>query len=266
MKKYISEFVGTAVLVAFAVGSAIFGFQAFGDSAYLAVAFAFGLVIVAMAYSIGTVSGCHINPAVSLSMLIAKRITVAEFFGYVICQFAGAIVGYGILVWIMDFSGFALTSFGVNGANGLFDAGNTANVYGKAGPIISTFLIEIILTFVFVTVIMSVTGKKGNPKLAGLVIGFTLTLVHIIGIPLTGTSVNPARSLAPALFIGLSNLIKGNGVGPELSNVWIFILAPLVGGVLAALFSKYILDTEKCACCNCKTTETTEVATSENAE
>ena len=209
MKKYIAEFVGTLVLVLVACGVA-----AITGGSLVATSLAFGLVIVAMAYSIGNVSGCHINPAVSLAMLMTKKMNVKDFACYVAAQVLGAIAGAALL-------GVLLDGFDVLGANG----------YGEAGQLASNvwiaLLIETILTFIFVTVILGVTSKKEN----GVVIGLTLTLVHLLGIPFTGTSVNPARSFGPALLQG----------GEALTQVWVFILAPLVGAILASLFYSYVL-------------------------
>ena len=214
IKKYAAEFIGTFVLVLFACGTA----AALGcktnvvDSAYLLTALAFGFVIVAMAYSIGNVSGCHINPAVSIAMLVSGKMNVKDFIGYVVAQFAGAVSGAAVLGWFLGFDcGF--------GANGLYK-----------GDVWMSLVVEIVLTFVFVLAILGVTSKVENGKVADLVIGLTLTLVHIFGIYFTGTSVNPARSFGPALFAG----------GEALSNVWVFIVAPLVGGVLAAIVYKAI--------------------------
>ena len=212
IRKYIAEFIGTFVLVLFACGTAAMtgcSTTSF-DTAYLLTALAFGLVIVAMAYSIGNVSGCHINPAVSIAMLVSGKMSVKDFIGYVVSQFLGAIAGAGVLMAIIG------TERGL-GANGLFE-----------NDILKSLIIEVILTFVFVIAILGVTSKVENGKVAGLVIGLTLTLVHIFGIAFTGTSVNPARSFGPALFVG----------GDALANVWIFIVAPLVGGALAAVVYK----------------------------
>ena len=218
IKKYIAEFIGTCVLVLFACGTAVVVGCATQTSdpakmpAYLITALAFGLVIVAMAYSIGNISGCHINPAVSIAMLVSGKMSVKDFIGYVIAQFAGATAGAALLmVFVGKDSGL--------GANGLYDN----NIW-------LSLLIEIILTFVFVIAILGVTSKEGNSAVAGLVIGLSLTLVHIFGIYFTGTSVNPARSFGPALFAG----------GSALADVWVFIVAPLVGGVLAALVYKFL--------------------------
>ena len=216
VKKYIAECIGTFVLVFFACGTAaVVGCSgAEPNAAYALTALAFGLVIVAMAYSIGNVSGCHINPAVSIAMLVSGRMSVKDFAGYVIAQFVGATAGAGCLRLMLG----AESSLG---ANGLYN--------GNVG---ASLVIEIVLTFVFVLAILGVTSKPEYSSAAGLVIGLTLTLVHIFGIHFTGTSVNPARSFGPALFVG----------GDALANVWVFILAPLVGGVLAALCWKAIAD------------------------
>ncbi len=221
LKKCIAECIGTFVLVLFGCGSAcILGCNgASADAAYLMTALAFGLVIVAMAYSIGNVSGCHINPAVSIAMLVSGKMTLKEFAAYVCSQFIGAIAG-GAMLYAM-FSGVKGTTYG---SNGLYNN----NIW-------ASLLIEIILTFVFVIAILGVTSKVENSSVAGLVIGFTLTLVHIFGIAFTGTSVNPARSFGPALFAG----------GDSLANVWVFIVAPLVGAVLAALIYKLIAEPSK---------------------
>ena len=217
MKKYIAEFVGTLVLTLIACGvAAITG----GD--LVPTSIAFGLVIVAMAYSIGNVSGCHINPAVSFSMLIAGKMKLSEFWKYVVAQVLGAIVGSLLL-------GACLGSFKVLGANGYGAAGQLAeNVW-------TALLVEVILTFVFVTAILGVTDKKENGHATGIVIGLTLTLVHLFGIRFTGTSVNPARSLAPAIFQG----------GDALCQVWVFIVAPLIGAAIAGLFYKYVIKGSK---------------------
>ena len=217
MKKYFAEFIGTFVLVFFACGTAaVTGCTAEGNAAYLITALAFGLVIVAMAYSIGNVSGCHINPAVSIAMVFSGKMSISDFIGYVAAQFLGGIAGAGVLA--------ALTGkqYGL-GTNGLYD-----------GSVWKSIIIEIILTCVFVMAILGVTSKKEYSKVAGLVIGLSLTLVHLLGIFFTGTSVNPARSFGPALFMG----------GDALKCVWVFIVAPLIGGIVAAFLYGF-LDSEK---------------------
>lgn len=208
IKKYLAELIGTFVLVFFACGTACaVGCSAENGTGYLLTALAFGLVIVAMAYSVGNISGCHINPAVSIAMLISKKLSFKDFIGYVVAQFAGAILGALLL------SVFVGVDSGL-GTNALYN-----------GSIWMSLLIEVILTFVFVFAILGVTSKIENGAVAGIVIGLSLTLVHILGIAFTGTSVNPARSFGPALLVG----------GEALANVWVFIVAPLVGGALAAL-------------------------------
>ncbi len=209
MRKYIAEAVGTMLLTLVACGIAVTsGVDLVGTS------LAFGLVIVAAAYSIGNVSGCHINPAVSIALLVAGKMTTKECLRYIAAQVVGAFVGSLLLALLLG-------GFGALGANGL--VGNTT--------VWVALVVEVILTFVFTTTILGVTDKKENGHVTGIVIGLTLVLVHLFGLPFTGTSVNPARSLAPAVLQG----------GDALCNVWIFILAPIVGAVLAGLFYKYVL-------------------------
>lgn len=219
MNKMVAEIIGTFVLVLFGTGTAVLGGGVEGIG-ILGIAMAFGLSIVAMAYCIGTVSGCHVNPAVSVAMFVNKRITVAELGFYLIGQVIGAVLGSLVLYLFLTMSDLPLTNFGQNSFGEL----------GASGALLAEF----ILTFVFVLVIIVVTGKNGNANLAGLVIGFTLVLIHLLGIPLTGTSVNPARSLGPALFAG----------GEALTQLWVFIVAPLVGGIVAAIIGKLFFDTE----------------------
>ena len=228
-KKAIAEFVGTFTLVFVACGVA----GATGGS-LVATSLAFGLTIVAMAYSVGRVSGCHINPAVSLGCLLTKRMSVKEFIVYVISQilggFAGAVLVFGIFK-MADVSPMGdACNYAVGfGANGL-----------TTGGVIGALITEIVLTCIFVYAILNVTDNKaGTGIIAGIVIGLTLTLVHLIGINLTGTSVNPARSIATAL----SALIY-NGTTDALAQVWMFIVAPLIGAVVAACLYKAI-NTEK---------------------
>lgn len=212
LKKYCAELIGTFILVFMGCGSAMFlGCDPSGG--HLAVALAFGLSIVATAYVIGNISGCHINPAVSLAMLLRKKLNVADFCGYVVAQIIGAIVAAGLLRLLLSFGITDLT--GGLGSNGVANAGGAG----------SGLLIEIILTFIFIFVILGVTSDDSKGSVAGIVIGLTLTFVHIVGIPLTGTSVNPARSIGPALFAG----------GSALSDLWVFIIGPLVGAALAVL-------------------------------
>ena len=215
IRKYCAEFIGTFVLVLFACGVA--GqtcAPASEGSGYLITALAFGLVIVAMAYSIGNVSGCHINPAVSIAMLVSGKMSVKDFCGYVVAQFLGAVGGAAVL-------NFIVKDTAKLGTNALYN-----------GSAMMSFGIEVILTFVFVIAILGVTSREANSNVAGLVIGGALVLVHLLGISFTGTSVNPARSFGPALIAG------------NLNGIWVFLLAPLVGGVLAAVVYKF-LDPQK---------------------
>ena len=216
MKKYICEFIGTCVLVLFGCGTAVV------TGGNLAVtALAFGLSIVAMAYVIGNISGCHVNPAVSLAMLISGKMNIKDFCGYVVSQIAGAFAGSGILYFILNSTNLGTSSLGANGFGTL-----SATEITMAGA----FIVELILTFIFIYTILGVTSDDKKGSVAGIVIGLTLTFVHIIGIKLTGTSVNPARSLAPAVILG----------GDALSQVWLFIVAPFVGSALAAIVYKFL--------------------------
>lgn len=214
MKKYICEFIGTLVLVLFGCGTAVF-VGCGTEAGLLTTALAFGLSIVAMAYVIGNVSGCHVNPAVSLACLLDKRMSVKDFVGYVVAQVLGAIAGSAILYGVVACTTLNVANFG---ANGFGDA--SAVGLGMFGALI----VEVVLTFVFIYTILGVTDDSKMSSIAGVVIGLTLTFVHILGISLTGTSVNPARSLSAALFSGTT----------ALSQVWVFIVAPLVGAALAA--------------------------------
>lgn len=227
IKKYIAEFIGTAVLVIFGCGTAMLvGCDAANGSGYILTALAFGLVIVGMAYCVGNISGCHINPAVSLGVLISGGMKVVDFIGYVIAQILGAIAGTGVLAAVFNLGGIEDKTGGF-GSNGLAGVGDS---------IIAGLIVEVVLTFVFVLTVIGVTSKSANHgSFGGLIIGLTLTLVHILGIGLTGTSVNPARSIGPAIFAG----------GDAIKNVWIFIVAPLVGGALAAIVYKVLAPKEK---------------------
>lgn len=217
MKKYVAEFIGTFVLTLFGCGSAALTGGIDGKLGILGIAMAFGLSIVAMAYAIGDVSGCHINPAVSLAMLISKKMDTKDFIGYVAAQFLGGIAAAAILLGIVNMSNLNVAESGL-GANGYGDLSYIGLTMGGA------IIVEIILTFVFIMTILGVTAKAKTANIAGLVIGLCLAFVHILGIALTGTSVNPARSFGPALFVG----------GQALSQVWVFIVAPLIGAALAA--------------------------------
>jgi aquaporin Z len=225
MKKYVAELIGTAVLVILGCGTAMLvGCDAASGGGYILTALAFGLTIVAMAYSIGNISGCHINPAVSLGVLLSGGMTTKDFVGYVISQCIGALVGAIILAAIFSLGGVADMTGGF-GSNGLSGVGGSA----AAG-----LLVEIVLTFIFVTAILGVTSSKaGHGSFGGLVIGLTLVVVHILGIGLTGTSVNPARSIGPAI---IAAIVSGNTA--PLACLWVFIVGPLVGAALAAVVYK----------------------------
>ena len=226
MKRYISELIGTMVLVLFGCGSAAIAGSLLGN---LGIALAFGLSIVAMAYVIGDISGCHINPAVSIGMWIDGRMETKDLIMYIIFQCIGAIIGIGLLAVIINsaplLGGYAATGLGQNG----FGSASSVGL-----DVVGAIIVEIILTFVFVFTVLGVTKKAENATVAGIVIGLTLAFVHIMGIPLTGTSVNPARSLAPALFLG----------GQALQQVWVFILAPIIGAVIAGLLYKGLASEE----------------------
>ena len=219
MKRYLAELVGTMVLVLVGCGSAVFAGFWIG---YVGIAFAFGLAVLAMVYTIGGVSGCHINPAISISMLVAGKISAKDTALYVVFQFVGAIIAAGIL--------YAIAVGGPNynlAINGLGQNG-----YGTASPqgysLASALIAEIVLTFIFVLVVHGSTHERVPKGFAGLSIGLTLVFVHLVSIPIDGTSVNPARSLGPALFAGTT----------ALSQLWLFIVAPIIGGILAAVVWK----------------------------
>ena len=219
-KKYIAELIGTMVLVLMGCGSAVIAGNAIGFSG---ISFAFGLSVVAMAYAIGTISGCHINPAISIAMLVAGKLSVKDTAFYVVFQCVGAIIGAGILYAIaMGGPSFSASNLGQNG----YDLASPAG-YSLASALIA----EIVLTFIFVLVVFGSTSDRAPKGFAGLSIGLTLVLIHLVAIPIDGTSVNPARSLGPALIAGISN-------STALSQLWLFIVAPIIGGILAAIVWK----------------------------
>lgn len=224
MKKYIAEFIGTFVLVLLGCGTAmVTGCEHFGG--YALTAAAFGLVIVAEAYSIGNISGCHINPAVSLGVLLSGGMKVNDFIGYVISQCLGALAAAGVLAGVFSLADLEDKTGGI-GSNGL------SGVNGSAA---AGLIVEILLTFIFVLTILGVTSSKaGHGSFAGLVIGATLVLVHILGIALTGTSVNPARSIGPAIVAA----IQGNS--QPIKDIWVFIVGPLAGAACAAFTYKFL--------------------------
>lgn len=224
-RKLIAEFVGTFLLVFLAVGAAVFGIAAMigkdqqGPGAgIVGVAMAFGLVLLGIAYAFGPISGAHVNPAVTLAMLVGRRMPAKEAVGYWIVQFIGAIAAGALLKLFVS-------SFGVTDYTGSLGTNSYDNGAINTG---GAFVLEVVLTAAFVLVILLVTERIAAPGFAGIAIGLTLTLVHLVGIPLTGTSVNPARSLGPALFEG----------GTALSQVWLFIVAPLVGALIAVVLWK----------------------------
>ena len=223
MKKYVCECIGTFILVFLGCGSAALAGNSIGT---LGIAFAFGLAIVAIAYSVGRVSGGHVNPAVSLAMLINKKITKKDFCGYVVAQVLGAIIGAACLSMVAKATNLVDPGLGTNG----FDSSSSVGI-----SVIGALFVEIVATFIFVLAILGVTSDEKNGSVAGIVIGLVLTLIHIVVIPLTGTSVNPARSLGPALLTG----------GTALSQVWVFIVAPLVGAAIAAYVWSLIEKEEK---------------------
>lgn len=216
MKKYLAEMIGTMVLVLIGCGSAVFAGSIAGavgaGVGTIGVAIAFGLAVVAMAYTIGGISGCHINPAITLGVLLSGRMSAKDAIMYMLFQVIGAIIGSAII--------YLMISTGAHA--GPTETG--ANSFAE-GSCTLAFIAEALFTFIFVLVVLGVTSKdKGNPMLAGLVIGLTLLVIHIVCIPITGTSVNPARSIGPAIFQG----------GAALSQLWLFIVAPFVGAALSA--------------------------------
>lgn len=220
MKKYLAEMIGTMVLVLMGCGSAVFAgaVQPFASVGTLGVAFAFGLAVLTMVYTIGKISGCHINPAITLGMLLSKRISGKDAGMYMVFQVIGAIIGSSILYILAKDSGSVTTFTGANGYTNVLPA----------------FVAETVFTFIFLLVVLGSTSKGANTKFAGIAIGLALVLIHIVCIPITGTSVNPVRSIGPALFQG----------GEALSQLWLFIVAPFLGAAIAAVVWKGI-DTEE---------------------
>jgi aquaporin Z len=217
VKKALAEFIGTFTLVLFGCGAAVIAGPEVG---FLGISFAFGLALIAAAYGIGPVSGCHINPAVSLAALIADRMEIEDFARYVVAQVLGAIAGAGVLWLIVSgkLAGHDLATAGL-GQNGW-----GPGYLGEYG-LVAAFLFEAVATFLFVVTILGVTQAGAPSQLAGLAIGLALVVIHIVGINVTGVSVNPARSIGPAVFVG----------GQALAQLWLFIVAPVVGAVIAGL-------------------------------
>ena len=223
IRKYVAELVGTAALVFIGCGSAVIAGQRIG---YLGISFAFGLTVLAMVYAIGNISGCHINPAITIAMFVAGKIKARDAAAYIIAQCVGAIIGAGILLLIAR--GLSTYSIAVNGLG--------QNGYGLESPagysMLASFIAEVVLTALFLFVIFGSTSKDAPQGFAGISIGLTLVLIHIVGIPITGTSVNPARSLGPAVFVQ----------GEALTQLWLFWVAPIIGAVIAALAWKYLFE------------------------
>jgi aquaporin Z len=226
MKKYVAELIGTFSLVFFGCGSAVIaGNMQVGPAGIglLGISIAFGFTVVAMAYAIGGISGCHVNPAVTIGVLVAGKMEVKDAIGYIISQCIGAIFGAAVLYLIRSGQpGWEMGEWAL-GSNGWGEG------YLGGYNTLSAFLIETVMTFLFLFVILAVTSKFGNGTMAGLAIGVTLMLIHLVTIPVTGTSVNPARSLGPAIFAG----------GKAFAQLWLFFLAPILGAVLAALAWKF---------------------------
>lgn len=223
MKKYLAELLGTFVLVFMGTGSAVVAGKYIG---FLGISLAFGISVLVMVYAIGHISGCHINPAITIAMLLNGKIPAKDAVIYIIVQSIGAIIASVLLLNIMaGFPGYDLATNGL-GQNG----------YGAASPagftMASGFIAEVVLTFIFLIVIFGSTSKNAPAGFAGIPIGFALAIIHMVGIPITGTSVNPARSLGPALVAG----------GTALSQLWVFVVAPIIGAVFAALVWKYLFE------------------------
>jgi aquaporin Z len=227
--KYVAEFIGTLTLVLMGCGSAVIaGSNGTSGVGLLGIAFAFGLSVVAMAYAIGHISGCHINPAITIGMVVVGRMKASESIGYIIAQILGAIAGAGILFVIAGGKpGYDISATGL-GQNG-YDTASPQNY-----SLMSGFVAEVVFTAIFLLVIFGSTSTKNiHGGFAGLAIGLSLVLIHIVGIPVTGVSVNPARSIGPAIFVG----------GTALSQLWLFIVAPVIGSIIAAFIWRYFVET-----------------------
>jgi aquaporin Z len=223
LNKYAAELIGTFALVFIGCGSAVI---AGGHIGFLGIAFAFGLTVLAMVYAIGNISGCHINPAITIAMFAAGKINAKDGLAYIISQCIGALLGAGVLYLIASgLPEYSLAKFGL-GQNG----------FGSHSPmgysLMSCFIAEVVLTTLFLLVIFGSTSKNAPSGFAGIPIGLSLVLIHLVGIPITGTSVNPARSLGPAVFAG----------GEALSQLWLFWVAPILGGLISVVIWKYMLN------------------------
>lgn len=218
VKKALAEVIGTFALVF--IGTSAIALDS-GNTGLLVIGLAFGLTVMSMAFSVGTVSGAHLNPAVSLAMFINKRLDAKTFGVYVVAQMAGALIASASLKYVLSAAGKEVVSLG-------------ETVLSEGVSVAGGFVIEMLLTFLFVLVIVTVTGRKGNGQMAGLVIGLTLTAMIFMGGSLTGASLNPARSFGPAILMG----------GVALSQLWLYVVATLVGGALAAVVANYVLGSE----------------------
>ncbi|GGB06079.1 MIP family channel protein [Puia dinghuensis] len=233
MKKYLAELIGTFSLVLVGCGAAVISGKTIAAGApagigLLGIALAFGLTVAVMCYAIGPISGCHINPAITVAMLVAGKINGRDAVGYIVGQFVGALLGAAVLyAFQQGASNFTMGEWAL-GSNG-WGPGYLGNY-----SIVSAFLAEAVMTFLFLFVIFATTSKLGTGPMTGLAIGLTLVLIHLVVIPITGTSVNPARSFGPALFAG----------GKALQQLWLFIVAPLVGGIVAAWLWKGVFETK----------------------
>lgn len=237
MKKYLAEFIGTFSLVLFGCGAAVVAGKTIPITVadapigigLLGISLAFGFAVLVMAYAIGPISGCHINPAITVAMLVAKKISVADTIGYIVAQFVGATVAAFALMAIQKGApGFSMGEYalGSNGWGPGYLGGYTTT---------AAFIAETLLTFLFLFVIFATTSKLGNSNMAGLAIGITLVLIHLVAIPITGTSVNPARSFGPAILAG----------GKAMQQLWLFMTAPVIGGILAALVWRGVFETKE---------------------
>ena len=231
MKKYLAELIGTFSLVLFGCGTAVISGPinaGLSGAGLLGISIAFGFAVVAMAYAIGPISGCHINPAVTVGVLVAGRMSAKDAVGYIVSQLIGATIAAGVLYLIISGkSGWTMSEWGL-GSNG-YGEGYLGNY-----NLVSAFIAEVVFTCLFLFVILAVTSKYGNSTMAGLAIGVTLMLIHLVVIPVTGTSVNPARSFGPAIFAG----------GKALSQLWLFFVAPILGAIVAAVIWKFGFETE----------------------
>lgn len=221
-RKFVAELIGTFALVLLGTGAAVVAghdtIAGLSGLGLLGIAIAFGVSVVVMCYAIGGISGCHINPAITIAMLVAGKIKAADAIAYIIAQFIGAVLASFVLMSIMNgMPGFSMGEWAL-GSNGWGEG------YQNAFNTTSAFITEVVLTFLFLFVIFGATSKWGNSSMAGLAIGLTLVLIHLFAIPITGTSVNPARSFGPAIFAG----------GKAISQLWMFMVAPVLGGIIAA--------------------------------